>query len=84
MRKQSSRPVTKQLTRYPFRMNNEQAAFYLGIAEYTLRHSRSSGMLCGKSAPKFIKLGRMAQYKKVELDKFLAQFKTFQNTSQYE
>jgi|TARA_B110000238_G_C15726363_1_gene268859 hypothetical protein len=39
-------------------------------------------LLFGKPAPKFIKMGRSARYKLVELLKFRDQFPEYENTSQ--
>ena len=57
-----------------FRSN--QAADYLQIAEATLRKSRVLGVLCGRPAPKYSKMGRTVLYKKAELDNWLSELPT--------
>lgn len=52
-------------------LSSEQAAEYLGYAEYTLRSSRSTGKLSGLDTPKFIKLGSRVRYKKDDLDSWI-------------
>ena len=63
-------------------LTSQQAASHLQYSEYTLRLSRSTGILAGVQAPPFFKLGRSVRYKKSDLDNWLAQFETFTNTAQ--
>jgi excisionase family DNA binding protein len=51
----------------PDRLNEEQAAEYLGVAEQTLQNWR-----CRKryNLP-YIRVGRLIRYRKVDLDKWL-------------
>jgi excisionase family DNA binding protein len=49
-------------------MTTEEAAKYLGYSEYTLRQSRSTGLLGGMNTPKFIRLGQKSiRYKEEDL-----------------
>jgi|TARA_B110000908_G_scaffold155053_1_gene192904 hypothetical protein len=60
----------------------QDAARLIGAAPSSLKQSRYTGLLFGKPAPKFIKMGRSARYKLVELLKFRDQFPEYENTSQ--
>ena len=51
-----------------------EAANRFGIADTTLRISRTTGKLFGVDAPKHIKLGRTVRYRPEELESWLAQF----------
>jgi len=49
-------------TRYNFdrpHYNTREASAYLGCAEYTLRRSRSTGILFGRATPAYKKLGKL-------------------------
>ena len=62
--------------------SSREAARYLGLAPYTLKQSRSTGVLCGSTAPVFRKLGsRTVIYEKATLDTWLDQFQERPNTS---
>lgn len=63
-------------------LRGQEAAPILGTTCSTLKQSRYTGLLFGKPAPKFIKMGRSARYKLVELLKFRDQFPEYENTSQ--
>lgn len=53
-------------------LTTEEAARYLGYASYTLRASRSNGMLSKHKTPKYIKLGHKSiRYKKSDLDEWI-------------
>jgi hypothetical protein len=60
----------------------KSAAFYLGIAEITLRNSRMTGLLGKCSAPKFRKIGRKVIYFKSDLDDWLLSLPVYSNTSE--
>lgn len=62
-------------------LNTHQAAAEIGCAEYTLRLSRTTGILLGKLAPKYRKLGRKVIYYHEDLQAFLEQFEKQTNTS---
>lgn len=64
-------------------LNNNESAAYLNVAPFTLRNSRSTGILLGKPAPRFRKRGRKVIYERTELDRYNDQFPQLQNTSQY-
>lgn len=49
-------------------MGTTEAATYLGYSSHSLKFSRISGVLGGKSAPSFHKLGSAVRYKKSDLD----------------
>lgn len=54
-------------------LTTTQAAEYLGYSEYTLRKSRSTGVLCGHKTPSFIKLGtKSIRYKQSDLDDWVS------------
>lgn len=48
------------------RMNNREAAYYLGLKAATLNKWR-----CHGDGPPFIKVGRLIRYRKSDLDAFL-------------
>jgi hypothetical protein len=62
-------------------MTCKQAAEFLCCAEYTLRQSRSTGLLFNKRAPEYRKLGRKVIYDTENLVSWLKQFNLIQNTS---
>jgi len=62
-----------------------QAGNYIGINSEgdALKSSRSTGLLWGVSAPKFIKVGsKKVLYRISDLDDFLAQFESYTNNAQ--
>lgn len=67
----------------PQHMTCKQAAEFLCCAEYTLRQSRSTGLLFNKRAPEYRKLGRKVIYETQNLIGWLEQFDLVQNTSSY-
>lgn len=52
-------------------LNSINAADHLSIAESTLRKSRVTGILCGVSAPAYMKMGRKVLYDIQDLDRWL-------------
>lgn len=58
------------------------AKFSFWYLEITLRVSRVKGVLAGIEAPPYIKMGRIIQYEKADLDKWKAQFVKITNTAQ--
>lgn len=67
----------------PQHMTCKQAAEFLCCAEYTLRQSRSTGLLFNKRAPEYRKLSRKVIYETQNLIGWLEQFDLVQNTSSY-
>jgi hypothetical protein len=65
-----------------FNCTNQEAAELLTVAANTLRNSRSTGKLCGREAPPFIKMGRKIIYLKVDLLQWLESFPKYSNTSE--
>lgn len=65
----------------PQHMTCKQAAEFLCCAEYTLRQSRSTGLLFNKRAPEYRKLGRKVIYETENLVSWLKQFNLIQSTS---
>jgi hypothetical protein len=63
-------------------LSNEEGAELLTISANTLRNSRSTGMLCGREAPPFIKMGRKIVYLKTDLMQWLESFPKHCNTSE--
>ena len=62
-----------------------QASVYIGIdtKNDALKTSRSTGVLWGVGAPKFIKAGpKKILYKLSDLDEFLSQFESFSNNAE--
>ena len=59
-----------------------EAAKVLDSTSASLKQSRYTGMLFGRPAPKFIKMGRSAKYKLSTLLAFRDQFTEFQNTAE--
>jgi hypothetical protein len=64
-------------------LNDHKAAKFLSSTSASVRQSRYTGILFGKPAPRFIKLGRSTRYRLSELRNFLDQFPEYQNTSEY-
>jgi len=62
--------------------NSHQAAEYIGISEYTLRRSRTTGKLLGKKSPAYRKMGRKIVYDLETLRTWINQFETQTNTAQ--
>ncbi len=63
-------------------LRSSQAAEYLKYADNTMRKSRVTGILGGRSAPKYRKIGGRIFYQKGELDAWLELSSLQQNTSQ--
>lgn len=61
---------------------NQEAAALLTISANTLRNSRSTGSLCGREAPPFVKMGRKILYLKIDLMQWLNGFPKYNNTSE--
>ena len=61
---------------------NEGAADLLTCSANTLKNSRSTGILFGREAPPFIKLGRKVAYRRKDLLDWIASFPTFNNTTE--
>ena len=59
-----------------------EAAKVLDSTSASLKQSRYTGILFGRPAPKFIKMGRSAKYKLSTLLAFRDQFTEFQNTAE--
>jgi len=64
-------------------LNSEQASKYLGVQTTTLKQSRHTGILFGKEAPRYLKMGRSTRYKLSSLLEFRRQFLEYRNTSEY-
>lgn len=56
------------------RFSSNEAAFFLGYAEYTLRKSRVDGLLAGVTAPPYQKQGCSVFYIEDDLIEWLSQF----------
>ncbi|MFC6670502.1 hypothetical protein [Marinobacterium aestuariivivens] len=54
-------------------LKSQAAANYLLVAESTLRKSRVTGILCGRAAPAYIKMGRTVLYTRTDLDAWVAE-----------
>ena len=67
----------------PQHMTCKQAAKFLCCAEYTLRLSRTTGVLFSKKAPAYRKLGRKVIYDIQTLVDWLKQFELVQSTASY-
>lgn len=66
----------------PQRLSEVQASHYLGLSPATLRKSRTTGVLSGVAAPKYLKLGRRVFYPLAGLDAWLSQFDPVANTTE--
>lgn len=60
----------------------EGAADLLTLSANTLKNSRSTGKLCGRQAPPYIKLGKKVAYKRCDLLAWLNSFPTHKNTAE--
>jgi len=60
-----------------------QAGKILGVQANTLKQSRHTGILFGKEAPRYLKMGRSIRYKLSSLLEFRRQFFEYKNTSEY-
>ncbi|URQ87865.1 helix-turn-helix domain-containing protein [Pseudoalteromonas sp. SCSIO 43088] len=69
---------------HKFNYTNQEAAELLTISANTLRNSRSTGKLCGREAPPFIKMGRKIIYLKADLMQWLESFPKYNNTAEAE
>jgi len=63
------------------KINTIEFAALAYCAEGTIRNSRHTGLLFGKKAPPYIKVGRKVLYLRSDIDDFLAQFLPQSNTS---
>jgi|SaaInlStandDraft_5_1057022.scaffolds.fasta_scaffold07200_5 hypothetical protein len=73
------------MTIQPVVLTPNQASNYIGIDTNgdALKSSRSTGVLWGISAPKFIKAGtKKVLYRVADLDAFVAQFASYENNAQ--
>lgn len=61
---------------------SEGAADLLTLSANTLKNSRSTGILCGRDAPPYIKLGKKVAYRRSDLLAWLKSFPTYQNTAE--
>ena len=69
----------------PVVLTPNQASNYIGINTDgdALKSSRSTGMLWGCTAPKFIKAGsKKVLYRVTDLDIFISQFEAYSNNAQ--
>lgn len=65
-------------------LTSKEAAAYLGYSEYTLRSSRSVGMLSGVPTPSYLKIGVSVRYKKEDLDSWIKGATVSNNSKQDE
>ncbi len=63
-------------------LDDKAAAKLLGAAPSSLKQSRYTGSLFGKTAPPFLKLGRSTRYRLSVLLEFRSQFPEYRNTSE--
>lgn len=63
-------------------LSNLEAADYLSLSFRTLNNSRHTGILCGRKAPAYLKIGKTIRYKKQNLDEWLTQFNQQTNTGE--
>ena len=55
-------------------LTTEGAAIYLNLSVVYLKQARTSGILCGRKAPPFRKVGRKAMYRYEDLANWVNQF----------
>jgi hypothetical protein len=65
-------------------LDEKESADILRTTPGNMKQSRYTGTLFGKPAPKFIKMGRRAKYRRSQLLQFIAQFEEYQSTSEYQ
>lgn len=61
---------------------NDGAAALIKCSGSTLKNSRSTGILFGREAPRYVKMGRRVVYKRSDLLEWLDGFPTYQNTTE--
>jgi len=59
-----------------------ESARIVGAEPSSLKQSRHTGILFGKAAPIFLKMGRSTRYRLSKLLEFRDQFPQYQNTSE--
>ena len=64
-------------------LNSKEAAEYIRCSEITLRISRCTGILYGKTSPTYRKCGKTIIYEREILNEWLKGFSLISNTSQY-
>ena len=64
-------------------LSSEEAAGILPVAANTLRNSRSTGILCGRKSPPFMKIGNRVYYLRSDLEEWLGGFIKYNNTSEF-
>ena len=67
----------------PF-LADREAAEVVGASPTTLKQSRHTGLLFGRTSPKFSKMGRSVRYRLSNLIKFRDQFPEYQSTGEME
>lgn len=72
---------SKVLKITPRACNTKEAAKYLGVAETTLKQSRSTGTLFGIATPAYKKVGHSVIYEISSLDKWLDELPEYKNTA---
>ena len=60
-----------------------ESARIVGAEPSSLKQSRHTGVLFGKAAPVFLKMGRSTRYQLSTLLEFRQQFPQYQNTSEF-
>lgn len=78
----SDKPSPLDRPEFDTLLSDIDAAKVLDSTSASLKQSRYTGMLFGRPAPKFIKMGRSAKYKLSTLLAFRDQFPEFQNTAE--
>ncbi len=63
-------------------LRDPEAAKILGTTAVRLRNARVTGMLGDVPAPPFVKLGRAVRYRRSDLEAWIENLRTYQNTSQ--
>jgi hypothetical protein len=63
------------------RFDHNESNIYLCVASQTLKSSRTTGKLLGHAAPAYKKIGGKVIYERAELDRWLDQFETRNNTA---
>ena len=63
-------------------VKESEAAEFFGVSKSTLKQSRHTGVLFGKTAPPFVRLNRSIRYKEAALEDFILQFPELRNTSE--
>lgn len=70
------------MTKNEEHFSTREAAEFLHLSAHTIRNARSTGTLCGRQSPPYIKMGGKVLYARTDLLHWLNGFTKYNNTSQ--